>query len=419
MRKTLILWTWLTLRNSATTTRSTADSDNLDSSQSILPSSVTNAVLPKNPDVNGAVATGNDQQPKEEPRGHMHKKSTQKYSKQHNSANSSKAIRISTSQPITNCELSASPTDTLASSATEPCAPTSVGSGDNCSSGKQPSVASVKSEISLSGSTKSVERQTLKDQGQKKTAKKSPQHHKTNRKSNIKNEQYSEQKEQKVGFNVDSEQTQQSITKKEDGNKENTTPVFITNKDGNVKNNRQGQKHAKKNSHGAHNHTQSAVNENEPPKEPKKEDFQPFQTKQDSQQNSHPNNRSENHQGPSKKGNGNNQQYRHEKKGSNVSSTAGSSLSVRSSRRSDKPSGGFTDMSVSSTPKKFEEAPKSILEDQTSWPALALTNSPQSSIADGKRPPPVSVAIRPQNPRKLPQAVVPAVPHNLKPRAQS
>ncbi|CAG8974064.1 hypothetical protein HYALB_00009566 [Hymenoscyphus albidus] len=389
--------------NTDVTTRS-ADLDNSNSSQSTVSSHTSNLVSPMNPGeksdevgTDAVQATANEQE-NEEPRRHIHKKSTQKYSKQYAST---KATPISTNHTLTQSDLSESPTDTIASTATDLCAASCANLGDNRASGKQPGITSAKSEASLPGMTKSAERQPSKEFGQKRNTKKL---HKTNRRYSVKGEQ----KEQKKDSKVESEENQ-----KEDKSRDNTTSVFSQPKGAaNVnENDQQTQNHAKKNTQGVDG--QSTVNENEPPKEPsrvpKKESVGTFQPQPDSQKSSNANTFNENRQGGLKKG-GFTQQYRHEKKGSNASSACGSTLSIRS-----KPSVGFTNVSGSSTPKKTDSS--NLFEDPNLWPALGPSSSPQSSIADGKRPPP----FRPVVPRKAPiGTVVPAVPHNIKkPRPQS
>jgi hypothetical protein len=74
------------------------------------------------------------------------------------------------------------------------------------------------------------------------------------------------------------------------------------------------------------------------------------------------------------------------------------------------------------TPKKSVSTPSLVLDDPALWPALGPSNSPQSSIADGKRPPPISTSTTRHAPRRKPssnQFIMPAVPKIQKPRPQS
>ncbi|KAF4634338.1 hypothetical protein G7Y89_g3772 [Cudoniella acicularis] len=63
---------------------------------------------------------------------------------------------------------------------------------------------------------------------------------------------------------------------------------------------------------------------------------------------------------------------------------------------------------------------EAILKDPNHWPALGPSNSPQTTIADGKRPPPIAPLLRPSAPRKTPSGtIVPAVPVIKRSRPQS
>ncbi|KAH8654431.1 hypothetical protein BGZ60DRAFT_154052 [Tricladium varicosporioides] len=71
------------------------------------------------------------------------------------------------------------------------------------------------------------------------------------------------------------------------------------------------------------------------------------------------------------------------------------------------------------TPIRSESPTETIFMDPNHWPALGPSNSPQTAIADGKRPPPIAPTLRPAA-RKTPGAtIVPAVPVIKKSRPQS
>jgi hypothetical protein len=113
------------------------------------------------------------------------------------------------------------------------------------------------------------------------------------------------------------------------------------------------------------------------------------------------------------------------RKGAKISSQRGhsnsSSISINVSGSTQKKgaASGDVEMEPPLTPKKSMSAPNLAPHDANHWPALGPSTSPQSSIADGKRPPPISTTIsRPQVTRKptTNQAVAPAVPKIQKAR---
>ena len=78
-----------------------------------------------------------------------------------------------------------------------------------------------------------------------------------------------------------------------------------------------------------------------------------------------------------------------------------------------------TNKEAPTTPKKSMSSSNLVLDDKILWPALDPSTSPQSSIADGKRPPPISTTITRQpvvRKASSNQLVVPAVPKNFKSR---